>query len=89
MNRFFWYIQSRECLRMAKVTLQNVPPDHWTCEECGGILNEAKGTSEHGGCGFDIPCPYDMNAENTYGLAKECTYGERQKEKRLREHLPT
>ena len=69
---------------MAKMTIQNLPRNHFTCEDCGGKLNDFDGT-ELGGEGYDIPCPWQMRAENTYGIAKECTYGERQKEWRLRE----
>ena len=60
---------------MAKMTLQNLQKDHFTCEECGGILKDFDGaSSEHGGINADIPCPRAMNAVDSYGIAKDCTY---------------
>jgi hypothetical protein len=66
---------------MGKLTVHKLPVDHWTCEVCCGILKEfGDQDSEHGGIGIDIPCPVAMNAMDTYGIAKECTYAEEQKQ---------
>ncbi len=63
---------------MAKLTLQNIPPSHYTCETCHGIMG-AIGHDHHGSDDTDIPCPLDMNADiKIYGIAEECTHAEEQ-----------
>lgn len=66
---------------MANMTLQNLERDCFTCERCGGILKYfVDSDSEQGGIGHDIPCPVQMNAIDTYGIAKECNYAREQEQ---------
>ena len=59
------------------MTLQNLECDAIACECCGGILKYFESSdSERGGAGYDIPCPIQMNATHSYGIAKECKYVE-------------